>query len=612
MAGGKETPRQKMIGMMYLVLTALLALNVSKEIINAFVTLNNKIEAQNVTFEQSSSTVQTRIKNSITQAKSEAGWEEIELGDIKARAEKEENGKILNLFTLLESADSVENQTKTAIADLLTYADGILQEGSPGEWVVEDEMGYMKIADLNNEESPYGGKDNYDIPTYHMVEQGKGDEMLAGIYEFRSTLINQVLKVKVKGNDLADFEVPEITQATPGDTAFLQPLIEAIDALPDSLNDAGRTGAILEIYKILTFPEKVMNHGEEVPWVAGQFDHAPIAAAAAIFTSIKGQMLQASNVVMKFLEAQNDVPPFKFDTIDPLAYAPTSYINSGDSLRLTVRVAAYDSKADPKVRIWVDDSSRDMESENFFEIERNEFVLGRDVGGGVGKHFVDAAVEVEQDGKKTFQFIQNPFTYEIGTPSAAIGNVDLNVMYASYDNQIVASGSGYPVIKASCSGCASFQPSKLKDGSDGYIARVPNSPGSTVTVSVQGIDDEGKSTQIGTKEFRIMQLPPPSVFIAGGSETASALPRSTIAGGFLGCKLIGAPIDKKFVVTGGTVTLTVQGIAKDFPFQGNKMPAAAAGIIRQMAPGSVVMISPMVSSGGGAPQKTKSVSYKVL
>ncbi len=34
--GGKETPRQKMIGMMYLVLTAMLALNVSAEVLNAF------------------------------------------------------------------------------------------------------------------------------------------------------------------------------------------------------------------------------------------------------------------------------------------------------------------------------------------------------------------------------------------------------------------------------------------------------------------------------------------------------------------------------------------------------------------------------------------------
>lgn len=44
MAGGKLSPRQKMIGMMYLVLTALLALNVSKEIINAFVTINDSLE----------------------------------------------------------------------------------------------------------------------------------------------------------------------------------------------------------------------------------------------------------------------------------------------------------------------------------------------------------------------------------------------------------------------------------------------------------------------------------------------------------------------------------------------------------------------------------------
>jgi gliding motility-associated protein GldM len=37
MGHGKETPRQKMIGMMYLVLTALLALNVSKDVLDAFV-----------------------------------------------------------------------------------------------------------------------------------------------------------------------------------------------------------------------------------------------------------------------------------------------------------------------------------------------------------------------------------------------------------------------------------------------------------------------------------------------------------------------------------------------------------------------------------------------
>jgi signal peptidase I len=47
MAGYKETPRQKMMAMMYLVLTAMLALNVSKDIIQAFVTVNESMEQTN-------------------------------------------------------------------------------------------------------------------------------------------------------------------------------------------------------------------------------------------------------------------------------------------------------------------------------------------------------------------------------------------------------------------------------------------------------------------------------------------------------------------------------------------------------------------------------------
>ncbi|MCD4698241.1 MAG: hypothetical protein K8S16_18605, partial [Bacteroidales bacterium] len=50
MAGYKETPRQKMIAMMYLVLTALLALNVSKEILDAFLVVNDSIDVTNEKF----------------------------------------------------------------------------------------------------------------------------------------------------------------------------------------------------------------------------------------------------------------------------------------------------------------------------------------------------------------------------------------------------------------------------------------------------------------------------------------------------------------------------------------------------------------------------------
>lgn len=50
MAGGKETPRQKMIGMMYLVLLAMLAMNVSKSILQSFVIINDGLEVTNQNF----------------------------------------------------------------------------------------------------------------------------------------------------------------------------------------------------------------------------------------------------------------------------------------------------------------------------------------------------------------------------------------------------------------------------------------------------------------------------------------------------------------------------------------------------------------------------------
>ena len=47
MAGGKETPRQKMIGLMYLVLTAMLALNVSSAILLKFQFLDDSLMSVN-------------------------------------------------------------------------------------------------------------------------------------------------------------------------------------------------------------------------------------------------------------------------------------------------------------------------------------------------------------------------------------------------------------------------------------------------------------------------------------------------------------------------------------------------------------------------------------
>jgi gliding motility-associated protein GldM len=48
MAGGKLTPRQKMINLMYLVFIAMLALNMSKEVLSAFGLMNEKFDTANI------------------------------------------------------------------------------------------------------------------------------------------------------------------------------------------------------------------------------------------------------------------------------------------------------------------------------------------------------------------------------------------------------------------------------------------------------------------------------------------------------------------------------------------------------------------------------------
>ena len=77
MAGMKETPRQKMIGMMYLVLTALLALQVSDALLQKFVLLNNSLEAANSSAVQKNNQTVEGIKAKVNDSPNPAQYADI-------------------------------------------------------------------------------------------------------------------------------------------------------------------------------------------------------------------------------------------------------------------------------------------------------------------------------------------------------------------------------------------------------------------------------------------------------------------------------------------------------------------------------------------------------
>ncbi|MCE2772976.1 MAG: hypothetical protein LW750_06015 [Bacteroidetes bacterium] len=134
MAGGKLSPRQKMIGMMYLVLTALLALNVSKEILDAFVTVNKGLETTAASFDRGIGQLYSEFdqKKSIDPLRMQPTWE-------KAQRVKALSKKLNERIDLLK---------KRLIRETEGY--------------VNHEGDTIHLQYVNS-------KDNYDIPTNIMI-----------------------------------------------------------------------------------------------------------------------------------------------------------------------------------------------------------------------------------------------------------------------------------------------------------------------------------------------------------------------------------------------------------------------------------------------------------
>ncbi|MEM6734708.1 MAG: gliding motility protein GldM [Bacteroidota bacterium] len=96
MAGRKETPRQKMIGMMYLVLTALLAINISSTVLDKFAFINQSLERANAE-------TSGRNARTIESMKSAAKDKGNRIEDLKVVADAEElRAKTQEVFASLE------------------------------------------------------------------------------------------------------------------------------------------------------------------------------------------------------------------------------------------------------------------------------------------------------------------------------------------------------------------------------------------------------------------------------------------------------------------------------------------------------------------------------
>ncbi len=137
-----ETPRQKMIGMMYLVLTAMLALNVSKDILSAFATVSDTLESTNANFT-------SKIDESYA--------------NFAAAVEKEGPKVKPYLDKALQAQKLFDAEIKYVEGikeELFCYVDGKKPEQVKG----------LTLNDMD-------AKDNFDKPTTYFINNGKAKEM---------------------------------------------------------------------------------------------------------------------------------------------------------------------------------------------------------------------------------------------------------------------------------------------------------------------------------------------------------------------------------------------------------------------------------------------------
>jgi gliding motility-associated protein GldM len=141
-----------MINLMYLVLTAMLALNVSSEILHAFQTINESISSSNKSIED---------KNSKTYKA---------LDDQQAQTGQEARVKPFN---------DKAKQVKTAAADMVKYLD------TWKEKIIEESGGREDDGDIKR-------KDNIDASTRLLVELKGGDEIKKKLTDLRNLFLSQV------------------------------------------------------------------------------------------------------------------------------------------------------------------------------------------------------------------------------------------------------------------------------------------------------------------------------------------------------------------------------------------------------------------------------------
>lgn len=464
MAAAKETPRQKMIGMMYLVLTALLALNVSADILDAFAIVNDGLEKTNASVESKIEDYYNIFEQQYSRQpeKAQIYWDKA--NEIRVKTDEIINyiEKEIKVPLVIETENITEQEllaSKDSKKSLIRNVDKINPENRR----------VFYEFDLNN----IGAKDKYDAATNFMINQGNATILKEKIQQYRTFVVSTV-----EDAGIANY-----------------------NKYVGLLTDYDLNG------------DKIIytdNDGQELSWENKNFEHIILTAEIAILNKIVGEIQTTEYDAITALFKQIGSSDFKFESVKARVIQKSDFIIKGQNYEAEIFIAAADtSKAfDVKYFMGTDDYNKAKGEPVKLNSKEGKVILSFPAT-TVGVQKYAGRIEIPRpDGTMAFYDFNESF--QVAPPSVTVAPINMMVMYEELQNPISVSAPGFTSDEITIN----VEGGKYTKGATNgeYFVEV-NKGAKLVKVHVSAKDDNGKMVDMGYQEFRVKMVPDPVVKI---------------------------------------------------------------------------------------------------
>lgn len=477
MSGAKETPRQKMIGMMYLVYTALLAMNVSKDILDAFDTVNAGVQETNITLSQ-------QINQKYASFEQQYAMDKEKVGPYFEQAQ----------------------QVKVAATDLINYIEALkwdlVKKVEQSNFDKAIEEGLLKTADTmrngrlfyNINTSKIKNRDNYNITTAYLMGTPEGPEAPDGSKNIAFDLADRIRQYRYEVVKAVGFEhlheIGLVTDSVYGTKEYVMNYIETTDE-----SKLKRLPVQGEYYgaRIDYAPEAV--DAIQKGWEYRNFHHTVLIADVTLLNKIISEIQTAELNSYTQLMTNIHATDYTFDEIGAKVFAESAYLLSGQTYNAQAMVTAW-KNSETTARVKLDGGAERVYTSDAQGVINLEFNCG------VGQHTYTGVIEMRNP--KTNEMEEHPFTntFTVAPPAVSVSATKMNVVYAGIDNPIAIGGGVGGEISATCTGAT-----LTKTGNGTYNLRVNGNP----TEVVVNVSSQGST--LGSMKFRVKDLPKPTALI---------------------------------------------------------------------------------------------------